>query len=337
MTARPPPCAPPPSPSPCSPTRWPAASGSPPSAVTPPPLESYADPFDTLTTALDSIPLQVAQPCLHLEAGTYSDSPVLARPATVLGDSITGCRMLPASGADAALTLGPGSGGSRIRRLSLSGATGTLDPILQGLWIYGADDVEISNCLLTGNNGGIRVEESHSVRLRHNTVVHSRVDAVTGSFLDAALSSNLFQDNGECDVFSGANDPNRAVVSDYDHLGNLPLCGGALPGPHEHTGSPILLDARYWFLDPASSANLALSLVDGADPDLGPDIDQSPGDRGAYGGPWGELHASAQSVPTHPGWLVVVALAAVALGIWLRDRGGSFRPHRSSRARKATS
>jgi hypothetical protein len=248
----------------------------------------------------------------------YEGGVILDRRLTVLGESISNCTV-DGQGQSDALTLGPGAAGSTVRRLSLIGASDATDPVRAALWVYGAPDVTVSNCLLRGNNNGARLEEATGLKLHNLTVVRNGKDAVYGSFAQAELNSSIVRENAACDVFFGAADPGQGFGLLYDNFTGNALCGVSNAGIGATTMSPQLIDGTNWFLDLLSQQNLDSGFVDGASVAIGLDVDRTAPDRGAYGGPWGEVHYGPSSpTPVAPPY---VALAlALGIGVLFRKR-----------------
>jgi hypothetical protein len=292
---------------------------------------SFTNPFPDVSTALQTIPGQLVNPCIRVRAGVYTDRPVISRRATVIGDSIAQT-VFDGRGQGDALSAAPGADGTTIRRFTLIGATDNSDPLLSGLLIYGSS-VRVSNLVVRANNNGVRIEESRGgggpSTLTNCTIVSNSKDAVYSSLASAAISSSIIRLNVPCDVFEGYSEPGQGLAFSFTNFTRIPTCQDLDPGSQATTDAPDLLDSRNWILDILSSRNKAIRIVDGGDyPAVGLDVDRTLPDRGAYGGPWGEVHYSV-ILPSGSRWPVMATALLSALAVLLvlrrRDRRAGTR------------
>jgi CSLREA domain-containing protein len=276
---------------------------------------TYASPWQTIQRSHDRVP---ARSTLHILAGKYAENVVLRKAITLRGESIAES-ILDAGGKGTVLTISARPGEIFVRRLTIQGSgPGPLDA---GVEVHGTR-VVLSNLIVQDNRHGIRINEALPDRTQlevlNCTLANNSGHAFVLRNSEVRLISNIVLGTGQCELHGWGNGtPLNESILAYGLFRELveicPLPSSGLPDLHNMIALPRFYNRNLFYVGSDSPAY-----------DSGPaetafnDVDGSRNDRGAYGGPQGELHREPVTVGVEP-WLAA-AVAAVLAAVRRRRR-----------------
>jgi hypothetical protein len=300
---------------------------------------SYQQPWSSVGTALAARTtggaFTVADgSSLILLAGTHAPF-TLNRRMNVLGESIPFSIVGSQPGRPAVRVLA-GAGGSSIRRLNVQPAAGP--PLGRGIEVHGAEDVTISNCLFSGGRPALELNESLNTLVHNCGFMPSADTSVIWRYSSGALWNGFFEASARgaaaCDFYAFLADPGTQRIVGASSFGSTPeICRDpnvpVVEEANTSSAAPSWADAGYQVpaVDDTELVDEGVDCPSGIAPcPQLPDRDGSTNDRGAYGGPFGEVRREeVGSLIVVPGGvsfplLIVVLAAGLLLVRWLRRR-----------------
>ena len=269
---------------------------------------SYAAPWKTIQSSVNRVN---PGSTLHVLKGTYAEHVVIRKAVTIHGESI-GESVVTGTGTGTVLRIGAHTGQVTVRRLTVTSSGAT--PLAAGIEVYGGGPVTLTNNIVKSNWTGISVNEDAGQSLiANNTFSANSMHHLVVRRAGGVIRSNIFLSRVGCVAYGyiGA-----TAMSGLDFNltfgAGLGLCPSPNPPPPATnlSADPKFFNQGMFYVGAGSPAFNSGPTIAGY-----LDVDSSRNDRGAYGGPFGELHFPAVAVSNGFGLLGLIGVAAGMLGM----------------------